>query len=273
MFNLSKSTNVLIDAHIHIHECYNLDKFFNSAKANFLKQANILDLCSNQFILCLTESHKVNYFNQLKQNADKSILSEWKIDLTENPNTIKLVDKENFTIYLIAGRQIVTNEKLEVLTLGLIEDPEDGKPIEEILAYVSNKKVISVIPWGVGKWMGYRKEIIEKLVLQNNTFPIYLGDNGNRPFFWSKPKIFSLAAKNNMLNIPGSDPLPFKNEVNKPGSFGFVLEGVLDIEKPFDSLFEKITSSKKQFATYGRLESLFNFFKNQISMQIVKRNR
>lgn len=262
----------LVDSHIHIHECYDLEKFFNSAKKNFTDNSKKLNLNTNQFVLCLTESHGVNYFSILadKANENKKI-GNWEIIKTQNQNTLELKDNEDFSLFLIAGRQIVTQEKLEVLALGLFEDPEDGNPILEVLSYVSKYKLIPVVPWGVGKWMGNRKGIIDKLVMENSTFSIYLGDNGNRPFFWNKPEIFEAAAKYNMLNIPGSDPLPFDNEVNKPGSFGFVLEGVLDIEKPFDSLYEKITSSNKQFATYGRLESLFNFFKNQILMQVVKR--
>lgn len=267
-------SKILLDAHIHIHECYDLNTFFNSAKANFSKQAENENSHDFQSALCLTESHKTNYFEILSEKAKKNEkIGNWEIVKTQNPNSIILIDNDNFEIILIAGRQIVTKENLEVLALGLIEDPNDGNPIEEVIKFVNGKKAISVIPWGVGKWIGSRKQIVEKLVLQNNTFPIYLGDNGNRPFFWSKPEIFDSAFKNGILNIPGSDPLPFLNEVKKPGSFGFFIDGNLDTEKPFDSIYEKIISSKIQFKTFGKLESGYNFIKNQISMQIVKRNR
>lgn len=263
----------LIDAHIHIHGSFDLVTFFNSAKSNFLSQSQKLGVNSSQSVLCLTESHKVDFFKKLKQKCQKKEkIGSWEISLTLNKNTLCLTDENNYQLFLIAGRQIVTKEKLEVLGLGLIEDQEDGKPIDEAIQFVIDKNSIPVIPWGVGKWFGNRKKIVENLV-QNNKFPIYLGDNGNRPFFWNKPKIFKSASKKEILNIPGSDPLPFDNGVNKPGSFGFILEGILDIEKPFDSLYEKISSTKEQFATYGRLESLFNFLRNQASMQIVKRNR
>lgn len=266
--------SIIIDAHIHIHECYNLGSFFNSAKANFIekaKQNNIADFLS---VLCLTESHNVNQFAKISSfSKRKEKIGDWEITESKNQNSIILIDKNNFKIILIAGRQIVTKEKLEVLALGLIDDPNDGEKIDKILKYVNEKGSISVIPWGVGKWFGNRKQIVEKLVLQNNTFPLYLGDNGNRPFFWRQPNIFSIALRKGVLNIPGSDPLPFIHEVKKPGSFGFIINDNIDIEKPFDSIYKKITDSKTQFKTFGKLEGVYNFIKNQISMQIVKRNR
>lgn len=268
---MNKIDLILVDAHIHIHSCYVLEEFFNSAKSNFMKNSLASENTICQAFLCLTESQGINVFLDLKQAAEKNEkIGFWQVNLTNNSNVLYLSDISGFKIYIIAGRQIVTAEKLEVLALGLTKDPGDGKPIDEAIQFVVDKNSIPVIPWGVGKWFGNRKKIVENLV-QNNTFPIYLGDNGNRPFFWSKPEIFELAAKKSILNIPGSDPLPFNDEVNKPGSFGFVLEGILDIEKPFDSLYEIITSSKAQFETFGRLESLFNFFKNQILMQVIKR--
>lgn len=265
---------ILIDAHIHIHDCFNIEKFFNNAKNNFLRQLQLSNSNDHFAILCLTESHRINYFKQLSEKVGAyNKLNGWKVDLTSNENVIKLIDNKKFEIFLVAGRQIVTKENLEVLAIGLVEDPEDGQPIEEVINYTANQKSISVIPWGVGKWTGRRKEIVEKIILQSGTFPIYLGDNGNRPFFLKKSDFFDLALKNGILNIPGSDPLPFKNGENKPGSFGFMIDDALDIDKPFDNIYEKIKNSKNQFKTFGKLESFTNFLTNQISMQVIKRKR
>lgn len=266
--------NVIIDAHIHIHQCYDLTKFLNSAKFNFEKQAKNNDSISFQGMLCLTESHGVNVFKDLVESSKKGKnISNWIIKLTGNTNTILLIDESNFKLFVVAGRQIVTKERLEVLALGLNYDYYDGKSINEVIKYVTDSKSIPVIPWGAGKWFGRRKSFVEKLILQKKTNPLYLGDNGNRPFFWSKPKLFELAEKNGIFNLPGSDPLPFISEVNKPGSFGFILDGELSEENPFDSFSKLIMESEKQFSAYGKLESLFSFIKNQILMQIVKQNR
>lgn len=265
---------ILIDAHIHIHECFNLNLFFDSAKANFLDQIYELKIGPANAVLCLTESHKTHYFEILLQKALlKKKTERWNITCTLNNNVVKLTDQLGFEIFLIAGRQIVTKENLEVLAIGLLEDPEDGSSIDEVLEYVNKNNAIPIIPWGVGKWLGKREKIIKNLIAHNRSFPIYLGDNGNRPLFWKKSNLFNFAANHGIFNLPGSDPLPFRNGEKKPGSFGFLLKNSLDVSKPFDSVYSSINSTKKQFITFGKLEYPLNFLNNQISMQFVKRNR
>ncbi len=264
---------IIIDAHIHIHDCYNLEQFFNSAETNFKKQADKLKTNSFVGVLCLTEISGVNVFDKLSNFAkEKKKIGNWLISFTQEENSLS-VTKDNFAIFVIAGRQIVTKKKLEVLAIGLKEDYKDGKPIEEVIQHVVKSGAIPIIPWGFGKWFSQRKEILRKIVLQKKSYPIFLGDNGNRPWVFKKPKIITLGFENLILNLPGSDPLPFKRENKKPGSFGLYIDDVINQDKPFDNIYKILTSSKKQFKTYGKLESLFYFLKNQIAMQIVKRNR
>ena len=265
---------ILIDAHIHFHGCYDKNTFLNSAKRNFNKIAASMGCNNFQAVLCFTESNGDNTFNELYEYAENnSKIGLWKASLTDNENTIKLSDESGFNLFLIAGRQIVTLEKLEVLAIGLKKEYEDGKPIINVLKDVTALDVLAVIPWGVGKWFSVRKRIVENLTLQTNSYPIYLGDNGNRPLFWEKPNIFKSAEEKGIYNLPGSDPLPFDKEVNKPGSFGFLIDDVINEDKPFDSIYKIISTSDKQFETFGKLESPLNFIKNQVAMQIVKRNR
>jgi hypothetical protein len=265
---------ILIDAHIHIHKCFDLGSFLNSAKINFLALSNDYKYSKFQFVLCLSESHNINFFKSLVEFATESQkIDNWQICFTENDNTLVVSDNSKFEIFIISGRQIVTKENLEVLALGLTSDPEEYKPINEVIKYVYENKSLSVIPWGVGKWLGKRKQIVEDLILQNNKYPIYLGDNGNRPFFWRMPKLFNRALAKGVFNIAGSDPLPFISEINKPGSYGIILNGNIDSKKPFEYIFDKIVQSKEQFETYGKLESIYRFLKNQILMQIEKRRR
>ncbi len=265
---------IIIDAHIHIHNCYNLEQFFNSAETNFKKQADKLKTNFFVGVLCLTEISGINVFDKLKNIAEKKEnIGNWNIELTKEENSLS-VAKENFVIFIIAGRQIVTEKKLEVLAIGLKEDYQDGKPIEEVIQHVVNSGAIPIIPWGFGKWFSPRKQILEKIILQKKTYPIFLGDNGNRPWIFKKSTLITLAfSKNKIPDLPGSDPLPFNREVQKPGGFGFYIDDIINQDKPFDSIYKIITTTKEQFKTYGKLESLFYFVKNQVAMQLVKRNR
>ena len=265
---------IVIDAHIHIHDCFNLGKFFDSAETNFKQYAKQQNTNSFSGVLCLTEISGVNVFDKLKNIAEKKEnIGNWNVKLTKEDNSLALT-KNNSKIFIIAGRQIVTKNKLEVLSIGLKEDYQDGKPVEEVIEHVVKSGAIPIIPWGFGKWFSPRKQILEKIILQKKSHPIFLGDNGNRPWIFKKSKLFKLALnKNNILDLPGSDPLPFNREVQKPGSFGFYIDNVINQDKPFDSIYKIITTTKEQFTTYGKLESLFYFVKNQVAMQLVKRNR
>jgi hypothetical protein len=265
---------IIIDAHIHIHDCFNLGKFFDFAETNFKQQAKKINSNSFSGVLCLTEISGVDVFNKLRNIAGKKEnIGSWNVGFTKEENSLALT-KDNFTIFIIAGRQIVTEKKLEVLAIGLKKDFQDGKPAEEVIKHVVEFGAIPIIPWGFGKWFSPRKQILEKIVLQKKSYPIFLGDNGNRPWIFKKSKLIKLAFENNnILDLPGSDPLPFNREVKKPGSFGFYIEDVINQDKPFDNIYKIITTTKKQFKTYGKLESLFYFVKNQVAMQLVKRNR
>jgi len=262
---------LIIDAHIHIHECFDIEKFFDFAWDNFQYQAVKLQAGSFTGVLCLTEKSGTDVFGTLEKiAAEQEKTGDWDIRFTEEENSL-LLSKNDFRMIVIAGRQIVTSQKLEVLAIGLKQDVEDGKPIEPILAYVVETGAIPVIPWGFGKWFSGRRKIMEKIISQKK-YPFFLGDNGNRPWIFTKPRLIRKAYKNNILNLPGSDPLPYCREIHKPGSFGLYVEAGINTDKPFESIYQVLTTGG-QPETYGKSEKIYFFLKNQISIQLAKRNR
>ena len=148
---------------------------------------------------------------------------------------------------------------------------EDGVPLEEVLRIVSENDAIPVIPWGVGKWMGKRGAIIKKILNGPKVPMLFLGDNGNRPSFWPSPPHFKLAEIQGIKILPGSDPLPFASEVSRPGSFGFLAKGSVNPEYPARDLKRILSNQTICLQPYGRLESNWRFFRNQMAMQILKR--
>ena len=254
----------LIDAHVHIYDMYDFRHFINAAFNNFRK--NSYKISSNinyEGVLCLTESKGKSWFNdlpnKLKENGDCKI-----VNTSENNSFICY--NNNRKIYIISGKQIVTKENIEVLGLGVRENIIDGKSIDEVISIILSKNGLPVIPWGFGKWFGKRGKIISSIVIKNNR--IYLGDSGNRPSFLPKSKLFSIAGKSNIKNLPGTDPLPFKGQQNRPGSYGFYFEGLLSEEEPFKDLVNKIMISRHTFKTFGRMETPIRFFYYQLLMKL-----
>ncbi len=270
---------MLVDGHVHIHPCFDIQVLLNSALANFQK----LNFPSGPYILVLTESQSQNYFFRFKQLAhgccadgyeDKALdLGKWSMTPTDEPDSV-CAQKGNpnssaKSLYLIAGRQIVTREKLEVLALGTTQPFPDGEPIKETVNAVLENGAIPVLPWGFGKWMGRRGEKLSKL-LQLPIPGLFLADNSARPSFWPEPALFNLAKQQRFSVLNGSDPLPFKSEVQRPGRAGFSITGFFNPAHPSASLRQALRCSDRCPQVYGPRERTLRFLRNQVAMQFIK---
>ena len=269
------AVHIMVDAHVHIHEHFQLDRLFLICLQNFRKALNQYQIYTpfDAFLL-LTESAGVNQFERLvkmieTENDDR----DFTVSATKESSTVCITTGGGQHLYVVAGKQIVTSEKLEVLALGYHDNYPDGRSLSYVLEDLNTSRCLRVLPWGAGKWLGRRGQIIESLISSWNNDQLFLGDNGNRPSFWPLPGLFGQAYKKNIHNLPGSDPLPFTGQEKKVGSFGFFLRGHVEHEKPFGSLINQVTSAADPVITFGAPESFTPFVKNQISMQIVKRCR
>jgi hypothetical protein len=273
-----QKTLILADAHVHIYSCFELTQLFNSALRNFNQSAAKLKKNINSpysAILFLTETSQDNYFDYLNAlaKADGQLFPKWKIEKTQEDCSLLLQNPSEQFLYLIAGRQIVTAENLEVLGLTINHKLEDGQPIRNVIEDIIASGGIPVIPWGFGKWMAGRGTILEKLLTTHHFPYLFLGDNSGRPKFWSKPYHFQLAQKQGIKILPGSDSLPFASEAHRSGSFGFAVDGKLDPKFPAQSIKEILLKSTVELKPYGLPENPYRFIRNQVFMQLVKRQR
>lgn len=280
--------HILVDGHVHIHSCFRLEDLLASALRNFHAAEEEIQATRAARFLLLTESAGAGVFSSLqaKVSTDQSrIVTGFRIEPTEEAETLVVRDSSGVELYLVAGRQIVTAERLEVLALGYVGSFPDGLAIDQVLsrlsaadtsteaaASTSSCRPLSVLPWGAGKWLGQRGQKVEQLVAQASARSFFLGDNGNRPFFWPLPALFKTAQSRAIHNLPGSDPLPFPGQEMKVGSFGLHLSGTPDPQAPFSSLRDLLLNPGTSLTPYGRCERLYPFFKHQISMQLHKKS-
>lgn len=265
---------MLVDGHVHIHSCFDIEVLLDAALNNFQS----LHHPNSAFFLVLTESRSQNYFQRLFQlgqgNEENELnLNNWQIVLTDESHSLyaKKSDAESNTqgIYLIAGRQIVTLEGLEVLALITDKTFPDGCPIEQTIQSVLNSGGIPVIPWGFGKWIGKRGRRLSEL-LRSQIPNLFLADNSGRPIFWTEPAFFKQAKRQGIGILSGSDPFPFESEVKRPGSAGFSISGVLDPSKPAVSLRNLLLQPNSSPKLYGDLETSLNCLRNQVAIQFIK---
>ena len=135
--------------------------------------------------------------------------------------------------FVIAGRQVVTAEKLEVLALFVANPIEDGRPIRDVISRVEALGGLTgACPGGSENgtggvercWISY---------LRNPTGQWFcLGDNGGRPAFLPEPRQFRFAREVGIPILPGSDPLPFATEDGGAGSFGCCIDAEVSLRQP-----------------------------------------
>jgi len=264
---------ILIDSHVHFHSCFNPVAFFNSALQNFSKILPTQSIDNLDKILLFTESQGSNYFEQLSiTSSDFNNSATWKMCKTYETSSLIARDVSGKTLIVIAGRQIVTSEKLEVLALGLTDTIPDGSTLSQTVRLAQEQGAIVVLPWGFGKWAGQRGVIIDDYLsgLKKGE-KVFLGDNGNRLEHSITPKQFSFAAKNGIFILPGSDPLPFVSQQKRVASYGFILPGRIDENVPKQSLCTKLLELSSQPDLFGQKERFSSFVYYQVAMQLRKR--
>lgn len=267
--------SILVDGHVHIHSCYDLCSLFESAQRNFCHAAGTLDIGS-QFsaVLLLTESKGANYFSSLRRKAkDKTLVNGWRFKATLEPESLIAISPAGFELAIIAGRQIVTAERLEVLAVGTDKLFDDGEMISEVIDSVSAANGVSIVPWGFGKWTGRREKVINRLIDEFAERKFHLGDNSGRISAWREPAQFGSAEMQGQRVLRGTDPLPFAGQETRVGEFGFCINGTFDNSKPATSMRELLHADHVPAVSYGALESPVLFVKHQLMMQTRKWRR
>jgi hypothetical protein len=267
---------IFVDSHVHVHRCFDLASVLSAAASNFEAAARLYGQHQYQSVLCMTETSEAACFADLRTHASsgqplRAGNGQWSIGATAEDESVMARNGSGRALAVIAGSQIVTAERLEVLALGTAQRFSDGSPIDEVLEAVQDAGAVAVVPWGFGKWLGARGKVVARLVESGEEKKLFLGDNGNRLRGTPEPSLFSLAWRHGLGVLPGSDPLPFRGEERRVGSYGFVLEGALDDAMPARELRDRLRSVPCPVRAYGSREHPVRFLRNQVAMQVVKR--
>jgi hypothetical protein len=265
---------ILVDAHVHIYDCFDLEKFLDAAYSNFQAEAN-RQCYGNKFtpILLLAETAENCWFDRLREYADGRNIhkyrtkQKWGFHPTNENVSLTARSGNSKGLIIVAGRQVETAEGLEVLALSTIGSFESGIPIIDLIKEVKKKDAIPVIPWGFGKWIGGRGDLLKNLLASTEEQAFLLGDNGGRPFLLPAPHIFRLAEKKGIKILPGSDPLPLASEQKRVGSFGLSFHGAISNKHPAQDLKQFLMNPMTEFETFGRLENTIQFLWNQLALR------
>jgi len=271
------SMPVFIDGHVHIYPDFSLDQFLEAASVNFSRAAGMDRIAGEiQYVLALTESEGFNVFDELKQKAvapDETgdgggSAFSFSFHCTAEQESL-IARKGDVCMILVSGRQIISREKLELLSLCSSFTVKDRTlSLADLAETVAASGGLPVIPWGAGKWFGGRGRTVECLLQSDHEYPLFLGDSGNRPGFWPDGALFAEAADLCIPVLSGSDPLPLPFHVNRPGSFGtFIPYGLLSMDRPAASLLQ-LLCDEKGITGFGRRIGSFRFIFEQLRINI-----
>lgn len=257
---------ILVDAHVHHYPCFDAGVFYETAAANFGAAERQLGLSpSTTRCLLLAETASERHFAALVEGTGAP---GWQIRSTLDPAAVELTADGRDLLYVFAGRQVVTAERIELLAL-LTDRPIAGRrPLSPTLDAVRAAGGIAVLPWGFGKWWGARGRAVDRTLATAPHGRCFLGDNGGRAAGLPAPRLFARAARHGIVILPGSDPLALPGETSRVASFGFVVEGVFDPVRPATSLTQILLRLDRQPRTFGRRIDLPRFCRTQIHLRL-----
>lgn len=262
---------ILGDAHVHLRSLPRLATLAQAARQNFLAAEQTLcpGARADRFLF-LTESAAEPAFAHLAGlvAVQPGSLGGLTIHPTGEDNSLRLHLGDGSAMHVVAGRQIVTGESIEVLALGLHRPYADGAPLASVLHDLAGEQVLTVLPWGVGKWLGHRGKLIAEVLAGWQGDRLFLGDNGNRPFFWRLPEDFRRRDHGTFRTLPGSDPLPLAGQEERIGGFGFACQGSIDHDRPFASVATLLCDPATAIQPYGTPANLFRFCNDQLRLRL-----
>jgi hypothetical protein len=256
----------LVDAHVHMHPWFRVDRSFAAAAEHFRRWASHLHLgTATTGCALLAEKEGEALFQRLQDHGPGA--GAWSVRPTGEDVSLLACHEGEPQFVLVAGRQVVTGDRLEVLTFGTAEPPTYGDTLERAVQHAAAEGGLAIIPWGFGKWWFGRGERLRRLVREARPGTFYLGDNGGRPRGFPDPPLLHIARQRGIWNLPGSDPLPLPGEDARVGSYGYVIPVVPDLHRPFAQIRDATARFAAQPRLFGRRASLPHFVRAQVSLR------
>jgi hypothetical protein len=199
----------------------------------------------------LTERHDCDFFKQLKSGTIRPASSDISLAPCDDAECLSLRIGEH-TLTLIAGRQIVSRERIEILALGTSAIIDDAQSATDVIRRIQDAGGIPVLSWAPGKWMFKREGIIRKLFQSLQPGDALAGDTTLRPIGWREPGIMREARQRGFGVIAGSDPLPFAGEEDYMGTYATACDAEIDPNAPLASLKAALVSGPDRVAVGHR---------------------
>jgi hypothetical protein len=238
---------IVADTHLHVYPFYDA----GTALSNLARRLAEHDAGATR-VGVLTERDDCRFFRNLR--AGDTCPEGCRVtSLSDDAVSVRVPGGED--VILIAGRQIVTRERIEILALTRDRRWPQGESAEDVIRTVRDADAVPVIAWAPGKWFGQRGTVVRRLIEAHAPGELLLGDTSLRPPGWAEPRLMRAARRRGLRVLAGSDPLPFGGEESRLGMYVSRFEGPFDAARPAASLRALLADPETVIESVGRRSS------------------
>lgn len=256
---------MLIDGHVHLHRSHPIEAALDAAVANFERaRSRLASAGPDPAALWLVETPGESASARFR-GAEAG---RWQVDAGDDV-TWRLSRADGARLTLIRGRQVATNEGLEVLLVGTADPIPDGESLAATIEPHLERRVLVMIPWGFGKWTGRRGRAVARAYETYGDRGLRLADTGVRPRWLPAPGLLRRSAADGRPVFVGSDPFPFRETADRIGSAGFVARD-LPPDSGWDDMYGALRDPGGSLERFGQPVGTIPFLRLQVRMQLRK---
>ncbi|MCE9616324.1 MAG: hypothetical protein K8T26_18790 [Lentisphaerae bacterium] len=246
---------ILADTHVHVYPVYHTGKTFLRLAQNLQRLAAGAGDRTAAVVAMLTERQGQHVFRALRDGQQKLERDDVAVVAGAEDGALR-VTAGGIDLHVLAGRQVVTAERIEVLCLTADADIPDGLPAVETIARILAEGGVPVLSWAPGKWFFARGRVMAGLLQQYAPAQVLLGDTTLRPIGWGEPGLMQRGRARGFRILAGSDPLPFADDDRVAGTYATWFAGTLDLAAPVQSVRAALHQATPLPRLVGRRGSL-----------------
>lgn len=218
------------DGHVHLYPCYDAKTALDSLRRNLARTAGTAAVQ----LAFLAERSDCHFFRELAGRGPAMLRAPVQVDKLDNA---LLLREEGYPdLYIFAGRQVISAERVELLALTTDAAIPDGRPAVEAVGLIQRTGGLPIVSWAPGKWFFSRGRVVARLLERFQPGTLLVGDTSLRPVGWPTPLLMRRALTRGFGLVAGSDPLPFAGEERILGTYGMQMKAAFDREDPVGSM-------------------------------------
>ena len=184
-----KPLRIHLDAHAHIYPFHDVPALLLAALDHMPRIAP-----TDLRVLCLAERFDCSFFQALSQDEIRLPGDHWRIAAWDPAGGVKIRHlPDHRDIWILAGRQIVSAERIEICSLFSDAPIADGQPARDIIRAILAAGGLPALDWAPGKWLFQRGKLVRQLVSEFPPSQLALIDTSLRPLLWPAPRLYAAA--------------------------------------------------------------------------------